>query len=198
MSDQIEPEKGFFEKLGEILNAPLPGTVEAEGKQAPASTEKQGKQAADQEEDGPILERIKEILNTPLPATPTEPSAEVAGDKPVVASDVEALEDQWWERDWDAFRQHQERERQGLNLKQRRDQEAFARYQEQEKMQFDGHQTREFEGFKQQAQWKMNVWGQQIEAMKSGQQAPPQPWGMAPPAPLPGAPLPPWMRKPSN
>ena len=205
MSNQTEDDKGFFEKLGEILNAPLPGTVASGEPPVPDKTEEQGPdQSVAEGEDGSILERIKEILSTPVPGTaspgqaPENPLPEEGKEIPPEseAEKVEVLENQWWERDWEAFRQHQEHERQGFNMKQRRDQESFARYQEQEKQHFDTHQTHEFDVFKQHAQWKMKVWGQQIEAMKAGQQAPPQPWGIVPPPPPPpGMPIPPWLRK---
>ena len=55
-------ETGFFDKLGEILNAPLPGT--ARKQTGPAG-------ATDEDDDESVLERIKDILQQPLPGTTT-------------------------------------------------------------------------------------------------------------------------------
>ena len=211
MSEQKEEESSFFQKLGNILNAPLPGTNPVESK-APEKDK-------ESDDDESLLEYIKEILNAPLPGTisgddeatgtagqsadTTTPPQPVDKEVTAVAEDTSApvteeLSEDWWERDWKAFQAHQERERKGLGLKQRRDQEMFARYQEEEKRRFYVHQELQFEHFKQQQQYKMELWRQQIENMAAGQTAPPRPWVMAPPPPPPpppGAPIPPWMRK---
>jgi hypothetical protein len=56
-----DEDKGIFDRLGEILNAPLPGT------QRPTS---QTRASTDDDDDDSLLERIKDILNAPLPGTP--------------------------------------------------------------------------------------------------------------------------------
>jgi hypothetical protein len=176
----------------------------------------------DEDDEDSILERIKDILQQPLPgtaaagqdstgttppagqATPGTPEAPVteaaATDEP--APDPDKMEENWWDREWDAFRAHQDRERNGFNLKQRRDQETLARYQEQEKMRFDAHQKQEFEVFRRQQQWKLDGWKQRIEQQATGQahapgrMPPPAPWAAMPPGPHPGGFPPPGMRRP--
>ena len=56
-------DKGFFDRLGEILNTPLPGTKTASTTPAPAAP------GSPQDDDGGLLERIRDILSTPLPGT---------------------------------------------------------------------------------------------------------------------------------
>lgn len=206
-------ENGFFDRLGEILNAPLPGT---------------GNQQAgpvDDDDEDSLIEHIKDILKQPLPGTATAgesqeevstttgdaapagksevPPADiaVAGDEP--APDPDAMEENWWDREWDHFRAHQEKERNGFNLKQRRDHETYARYQEQEKQRFDAHQQREFEAFRRQQQWKLDSWRQRIEQQAGvpGQppgRMPPPPWAAMPTGPFPGGFPPPGMRPPPS
>lgn len=59
-----QDERSFFDRLGEILNAPLPGTKAPKAQQTSERTEEISGQ-----EDASLLERIKEILNTPLPGS---------------------------------------------------------------------------------------------------------------------------------
>lgn len=208
-------ESGFFDRLGEILNAPLPGT----GKQQAGPAE-----PVDDDDEDSLLERIKDILKQPLPGTatageqqeevsattgeaaaagkPEAPPADspVSGEEP--APDPDEMEENWWDREWDHFRAHQEKERKGFNLKQRRDQETFARYQEQEKLRFDNHQQHEFEGFRRQQQWKLDGWRQRIEQQAGGAgqapgRMPPPPWAAMPPGRFPGGFPPHGMRPPS-
>jgi hypothetical protein len=143
-----EDNKGFFDRLGEILNAPLPGT---EKPTSPTQV------AADDEDADSLMERIKDILNTPLPGTAEAEMAgeEAAGSTPQTVPtsgaakaqagqagtaapqnyektpelDEDELEEAWWQQDWAEFRAHQAREQNGLDLKQRRDQENFVAYQ---------------------------------------------------------------------
>jgi hypothetical protein len=203
-------DKGFFDRLGEILNAPLPGT------QRPTSQP----QASADDDDDSLLERVKDILNAPLPGTPqveTGNEAPASVGQPGQAGtaapqayektpefDEDELDEAWWKQDWAAFRAHQERERNGLDLKQRRDQEKFVAYQQQEKQRFDGHQQQELEAFTRQQQWRLSAWKQAV-ASSLGQKPPPPPWDMPPGAqmPPPGFPMPgpmggppPWMRPP--
>jgi hypothetical protein len=214
-----DDEKDFFDRLGEILNAPLPGTRKA-GSPTPQASDAE----ADDEES--LLERIKDILTSPLPGTAlpegdesiesadstrpvtagpaadSDPQPEASLAPPVPGA--EELEESWWDRDWAAFQAHQDRERGVFNIKQRRDQETFAKYQEQEKLRFDGHQKQEFELFRRQQQWKLDNWKQQIEQQARrqgpppGWQPPPSPWGaVPPPSPFPGQfPPPPGMFPP--
>lgn len=200
-------DKGFFDKLGEILNAPLPGT------QAPASQT----ETSAGDDDNSMLERIKDILNSPLPGTqqsaPGNETSGVPAGQPGQAGtvttqahektpefDEDELDEAWWKQDWAAFRAHQAQERNGLDLKQRRDQEKFVAYQQQEKQRFDGHQQQEFAAFTHQQQWRLNAWKQAV-ASSPGQKPPPPPWNMPPgqQAIPPGGPIsgpPPWMRPP--
>lgn len=204
-----EEDKGFFDRLGEILNAPLPGTR----RQAPQTQEP----AAD--DDDSILERVKDILNTPLPGTrQAEPGNEAstapAGQQPGTEAqqktpefDEDELDEAWWKQDWTAFRAHQEQERNGLDLKQSSDLEKFKAYQLQEKQRFEGHQQQEFAAFTHQQQWRLNAWKQAVANSPPGQKPPPPPWdmpagGQRPPQgqPMPG-PMggpPPWMRPPGG
>lgn len=208
-----EEDKGFFDKLGEILNAPLPGTQgQTPQPQAPA------------DDDDSVLARIKDILNAPLPGTPPAETenetsaapAEQSGPAGAAASpvqektpefDEDELDEAWWKQDWAAFRAHQEQERNGLDLKQKRDLEKFVAYQLQEKQHFDGHQQQEFAAFTHQQQWRLNAWKQAVVNSPPGQKPPPPPWDVAagsrmPPSGHPargpmGGP-PPWMRPPGR
>ena len=220
-----EEDKGFFDKLGEILNAPLPGTQGPASQQPRASTE--------EEDDDSLLERIKDILNTPLPGTPqAETGSRVPGsvNQQGSASDVgqpgqagteaagqlrektpeldeDDLDEAWWKQDWTAFRAHQGQERNGLDLKQHRDKEKFTAYQQQEKQRIDGHQLQELDAFTRQQQWRLTAWKQAVAASPTGQKPPPPPWDMprGPQMPPPGTPMPgpmggppPWMRPPGR
>jgi hypothetical protein len=203
-----EEDKGFFDRLGDILNSPLPGT------QRPTS---QTQAYTDNDDDDSLLERVKDILNAPLPGTAqSEKGSEAPGGTPVGQADQagaaapqpyqktpeldeDELDESWWKQDWAAFRAHQEREHNGLDLKQRRDQEKFVAYQQQEKQRFDGHQQQELEAFASQQQWRLDAWKQAV-ANSPGQKPPPPPWDMPPGFPMPG-PMggpPPWMRPPSS
>jgi hypothetical protein len=208
-----EDDKGFFDKLGEIFNAPLPGTQRSGS---------QPQVPADDDDDDSLLERIKDVLQTPLPGTPqaesgnqtpgpasTSPAGQptatgtVAPQSPEKTPklDEDDLDEAWWHQDWAGFRAHQERERHGLELKQRRDQEKFAAYQQQESQRFHDHQRQELDAFTRQQQWRLNAWRQAV-ANSPGQKPPPPPWDMGPGAQMmpPGSPMPgpmsgpqPWM-----
>ena len=153
-----EQDKGFFDRLGEIFNAPLPGT------QRPSS---QPPSPADEDDEASVLERVRDILAAPLPGTtpaesgsdvrgpaepqqtplevPTAPASQPQAKTPEL--DEDELDEEWWKQDWAAFRAHQERERNGLDLKQRSDNEKFIAYQQQEKQRFDQHQQQELDAF---------------------------------------------------
>ena len=218
-----EDDKGFFDKLGEILNAPLPGTRKPPSQQPPSSAE-------EKEDDDSLLEHIKDILNTPLPGTrqagsgtDTPDSASPQGSAPGIPAeqtgttatgqlrektpelDEDDLDEAWWQQDWTNFRAHQEQERNGLDLKQRRDLEKFTAYQQQEKQRFEGHQQQELDAFKHQQQWRLGAWKQAVANSPPGQKPPPPPWNMpqGPGMMPPGSPMPgpmsgpqPWMRPP--
>ncbi len=209
-----EQDKGFFDRLGEIFNAPLPGT------ERPASPP-QG--SADENHEDSVLERIRDILATPLPGTsqaegdkeargpaqpqPSQPELSTAPAPQAQAKtpelDEDELDEAWWKQDWAAFRAHQERERNGLELKQRGDYEKFMAYQQQEKQRFDQHQQQELEAFTRQQHWRLKTW-QQALASSPGHKPPPPPWNMPPGAPMmPGYPgpgpmsgPPPWLHPP--
>jgi hypothetical protein len=252
-------DKGFFDRLGELLNTPLPGTQASPSEDSgPATT------PAETDADAGLLAHIRDILNAPLPGTvpaessggqvqpsapapSREPSTEGTGrapsppstSGPVSGSATEArpmpdtgeqmqppapdlaedvLEEDWWRRDWDAFKAHQAQEGRGLELKQSQDREKFAAFQEQERRRFAAHQGQEEAAFRQHQQWKLNTWRQYQEALKSGRPVPPPPFALPPGAPMPpgmpvppgmsprgpmpwpmggpGMPLPPWMRRP--
>ena len=55
-----EQEKSFFDRLGELLNSPLPGT-EASPSVATSTAKK--------DDDSSLIDRVKDILNTPLPGS---------------------------------------------------------------------------------------------------------------------------------
>lgn len=157
-----EEEKGIFDRLGEILNAPLPGT--------------------------PQVETRNETSGAPV-GQPGQAAPQASEKTPEF--DEDELDEAWWKQDWAAFRAHQQKDRNGLDLKQRRDQENFVAYQQQEKQRFDGHQQ----------QWRLNAWKQAV-ARSPGQKTPPPPWDMPagaqmiPPMPGPMGGPPPWMRPP--
>ena len=150
MSD--EGDRGFFERLGEILNAP-PSGIDRSG------TRKNTEGTIEDDEDS-LLDRVKDILNQPLPGTEIPRNAETPpvdtggkGGKPARSGaapqqspglDADDLDEDWWGRDWDAFRQHQKRKRQGFNTKQRGDQKRSTRYQKQERTRFDTHQKQDW------------------------------------------------------
>ena len=196
-----DEEKGFFDKLGDILNAPLPGT--------PGPASQPTSSSPQDNDDDSLLERVKDILNTQLPGTPQtetgtpavqsgQAGTETAPQEKTPELDEDDLDEAWWKQDWAAFRAHQEQERNGLDLKQRRDQEKFAAYQQQEKQRFDGHQQQEFEAFVHQQSWRQAAWKQAVAGSPPGQKPPPPPWNMpsGSPMPDPGGGPPPWMRRP--
>ena len=204
-----EEDKGFFDKLGEILNAPLPGT------QGPASQQTQSSTRED--DDDSLLERVKDILNAQLPGTPQTETSTPAGPSDQAGTeaapqhektpelDEDDLDEAWWKQDWATFRAHQEQERNGLDLKQRGDQEKFAAYQQQEKQRFDGHQQQEFKAFVHMQSWRQAAWNQAVAGSPPGHKPPPPPWNMpsgsqmmppGSPMPGPGGGPPPWMRRP--
>ena len=201
-----EEEKGFFDKLGDILNAPLPGTPGPASQPTPPSSQ--------DDDDDSMLARIKDILNTQLPGTPQTETSTSAGQAGTVAAarvktpelDEDDLDEAWWKQDWAAFRAHQEQERNGLDLKQRGDLEKFTAYQQQEKQRFEGHQQQEFEAFVHMQSWRQAAWKQALAGSPPGQKPPPPPWNMPtggsqmqPPGPPMSGPAggpPPWMRPP--
>jgi len=218
-----EEEKGFFDKLGEILNAPLPGSEGTPAQQPRSST--------DEDDDDTLLERIKDILNAPLPGTPQADSGEeaVPADQQGPAAEAGAgqagtqaaapprektpeideddLDEAWWKQDWSAFRAHQTQQRNGLELKQQRDQEKFTAYQQQEKQRFEAHQQQEFESFVHMQGWRQAAWKQALATSPPGQKPPPPPWNMPPGSQRmpPGPPMAgagnsaaPWMRPPGR
>ncbi len=198
-----KPEKSFFDRLGELLNQPLPGTeAKNDAAKAPAKNENEDSKEND---DDSLLARIRDILNTPLPGSETL-DKQIAEAKPqdILPEISEAdVQENWWETDWAEFKAHQEQDRKGLNMKQRMDQEDFAKYQEQERTQFEAFQAKEFELFQAQQQAKLYwIQDQQMKAAM-GQQAAlvaEMPGAMIPPpapvAPLPPEmPTPPWMKK---
>ena len=228
-------DKGFFDRLGEILNAPLPGTKTASTTPAPAAP------GSPQDDDGGLLERIRDILSTPLPGTtvpgggtpggaqaaevaaetqaqgqPMAPAAQsgtpVPGEAPPAAQagvpqptqqmapsapdlSKDALSEDWWQRDWAAFKAHRSEEGRGFDLKQEQDRAKLAAFQGQEQQRFAAHQQQEEAMFRQHQQWKLNVWHQYQQALQSGRQVPPPPFALPPNAP-PGAPMPPGMMPP--
>ena len=210
-----DQDKGFFDRLGEIFNAPLPGT------QRPTA---QTQRTADEDDETSLLERVRDILATPLPGTTQAESGSDLGapdqsqqPPPEVSTapapqpraktpelDEDELDEEWWQQDWAAFRAHQARERDGLDLKQRGDYEKFTAYQQQEKQRFDEHQQQELEAFTHQQHWRLNAWKQAL-ANSPGHKPPPPPWGMPPgaprmppdyPGPGPMGGPPPWVRAP--
>lgn len=205
-----DEDKGFFDKLGEILNAPLPGT------QGPASQQTQS--SSQDDDDDSLLERVKDILNAQLPGTPQEDTSIPAGQsgqggtktapqEKTPELDEDDLDEAWWKQDWANFRAHQTQERNGLELKQRGDQEKFAAYQQQEKQRFEGHQQQELDAFMHMQSWRQAAWQQAVAGSPPGQKPPPPPWNMPPgsqmmppgsamPGPAGGPPQ--WMRPPGT
>ena len=187
-------KKSFFERMGDILNAPMPGT-EAKPKTKLPSDIKEG-------DDESLLARIKDILNTPLPGSETldKQVAEANPGFDIFPEISEAdVQENWWETDWAEFKAHQDQDRKGLNMKQRVDQEDFAKYQEQERSQFEAYQAKEFELFQAQQQAKLYwIQDQQMKAAMGEESAIPvaEMSGALIPPPAPIAPLPPEMPTP--
>ena len=202
-----QEDKGFFDKLGEILNAPLPGA------KGPAAQQKQS--SPEDDDDDSLLARVKDILNAQLPGTPQAESSTPAAQPgqtgtaapPVIEKtpelDEDDLDEAWWKQDWAAFRAHQKQEHSGLDLKQRGDLEKFSAYQQQDKQHFDRHQQQEFEAFLHMQGWRKAAWNQAVAGSPPGQKPPPPPWNMptGQRMPPPGSPMagpggapPPWMR----
>jgi hypothetical protein len=176
---QEEQQKSFFERMGELLNTPLPGTTRS-------TTPLETTETSTSIDDDSLLARVKNILNTPLPGSEALDKKLAEATLPEI-TDADVQEN-WWETDWKAFKAHQEQDRKGLNGKQRQDQTSFAEYQEQERFQFEMYQAQEFDLFQQQQQAKLNWIQEQQLAQAAGVQV----TGMIPPAP-PAAPLPPEM-----
>lgn len=113
MSEQSTHDNVFFKKLGEILNAPLPGT------EKPVQDSHSAEPPAD---DDSLIDYIKDILNRPLPVevsdsteglpevvtTPTEVGSEQSPLSSTPETSSEEMGENWWERDWEAFQQHQD------------------------------------------------------------------------------------------
>ena len=188
-----EQKKSFFERMGEILNAPLPGTeADKASDQAAldsASSNDSGKKTP--VDDDSLLSRIKDILNTPLPGNDILEGQLVDLEASAVEITEADVTENWWEDDWAVFKAHQEQDRKGLNIKQRQDQEGFAQYQELEREQFNTYQAKEFELFQAQQQAKIS-W---IQHQQLAQAAGVEVAGAVPP-PAPVAPLPPEMPTP--
>jgi len=185
-----ENKKSFFEHMGEILNAPLPGTQSESIPTTGASPDDATKEKADVNDDS-LLARIKDILNTPLPGNDILEGKLVDLEASTVEITEADVTENWWEDDWAVFKAHQEQDRKGLNMKQRQDQEGIAQYQELEREQFNAYQAKEFELFQAQQQAKIS-W---IQHQQLAQAAGVQVAGAVPP-PAPVAPLPPEMPSP--
>jgi hypothetical protein len=199
-----DENKGFFDKLGEILNAPLPGTH--------GTTSKPTQSSPNESDDNTLLERIKDILNAQLPGTQEAESSTPAGQSgqadteaaPQIQEktpelDEDDLDEAWWKQDWAAFRAHQKQEHIGLDMKQRGDLEKFAAYQQQEKQRFEAHQQQEFAAFVHMQSWRLAAWKQAVAGSPPGHNpVPPPPWNMPPGSPMsgPGGGPHPWMRPP--
>jgi len=146
-------EKSFFDRLGELLNAPLPGTKKNSN-----------------DTDVSIEDRIKDMLN---PASADVNAADQAVVQPKLVP--EGMQGNWWEKALNDFAAHQEKDRGAFNNKQIHDQKVFADYQVQEKAQFDNFQKNEFETF-----WA-NIEKQSGNRPSSAPAAPPPPGSFNPP-----------------
>ena len=179
-------QKSFFEKMGEILNSPLPGTVSND-----TAKSDQAKKSDTAVGDDSLLARIKDILNTPLLGSDTLKGQVVDLEKSTIEISEADVQENWWETDWAEFKAHQDQDRKGLTMKQQMDQAGFAEYQVQEREQFEAYQSSEFALFQAQQQAKL-VWiqEQQMKQAVGGEVT-----GMLPPTP-PVAPLPPEMPTP--
>lgn len=209
MQQADSQKKSFFERMGEILNAPLPGTEAGTEATTKPATQKKADSNGIELDDGSLLaedsllQRIKDILNTPLPGSD-------ALNKQTYPTSLEDLKleiteedfsENWWDTEWEAFKAHQAQDRKGLNMKQRQDQEWFAQYQEQERFQFEMYQMQEFDIFQSQQQAKMNWVLEAQVASPAGEQS--VQYGIVPPpAPVmplpPQMPIPPWMKVPDD
>jgi hypothetical protein len=187
MKDQ---QKSFFEKMAEVLNSPLPGTMGKPAQSPDLSVDANIESQGDEKNDS-LLSRIKDILNTPLPGSGDLTGQVVDLEKKAIEITESDVQENWWETDWAEFKAHQDQDRKGLTMKQQMDQSNFAEYQVQEREQFETYQNSEFELFQAQQQAKL-VWiqEQQLQQAIGGEVA-----GMLPPAP-PVAPLPPEMPTP--
>ena len=190
MKDQ---QKTFFEKMAEILNSPLPGTMAKPAQTPDLSVDAKLEPQVDKKEDS-LLARIKDILNTPLPGSDHLTGQVLDLEKKPIEITESDVQKNWWETDWAEFKAHQDQDRKGLTMKQQMDQSNFAQYQVQERDQFEAYQASEFELFQAQQQAKL-VWiqEQQLQQAIGGEVV-----GMLPPAPpvaplAPEMPTPPWI-----
>ncbi|MEE9446275.1 MAG: hypothetical protein V3V19_11490 [Cocleimonas sp.] len=183
-----EQQKNFFEKMGEILNAPLPGTMPSDATKADRAKKAGTNSGGNAGDDGSLLARIKDILNTPLPGGDALKGQVVDLEKNTIEISESDVQENWWETDWAEFKAHQDLDRKGLTMKQQMDQTGFAEYQIQEREQFEAYQSSEFALFQAQQQAKL-VW---IQEQQMQQAAGVEVVGMLPPTP-PVAPLPPQM-----
>ncbi|MCG6940510.1 MAG: hypothetical protein LJE69_04595 [Thiohalocapsa sp.] len=187
-------DRGFFDRLAELLNTPLTGVGQGahSGQPVPGLALPQG------EEDEGLLARVRDILNAPPPGSPggMQPTAAArTAQGPDAEEGLAELEPDWWDRDWEAFLAHQERERRGFGVKQRQDQERFAAFQQEEKRRFDAHQQQEIAHFKQHQQRRLHALTKQMQGSRFRMPPTLPRFGFPPPAPgaMPPGPMP-WMR----
>lgn len=197
MSDSAE-EKGFFERMGEILNSGLPGTTPA-----PSS-------ATEEEDDDSLLARIRDVLEQPLPGTqapdatlppaveapPAAPGAQAPGSwrgqpqpqtpaPPIAPAPAgQAPTADWQQQDQARFDQHQERERAGFQARQQQELAAFQRYQAEQSRQFAAGQGRELALFHRHQQARLQGW-QGPPPGAPGFAPPMGAWPPGPPGPRP-------------
>lgn len=206
-------ERGFFDRLGEILNGTLPGTAQPLPKGAAPKPEV--------EDDDSIFDRIREILEQPLPGTekpqaeppvvasaptsdelegPPEPPARPAPQQPQVtapsappgstASGGPAQGDKpdWYQQEMARFDEHQRSEKAALEARQQQELEAFRRYQQNQDINFEAHQAREREVFQRHQEGRLAAWHQQTQGAYPGGPYPPG-WAPGAPPPPAGAPV---------
>ncbi len=203
MAEKID-EKGFFEKLSEILSAPLPGTEEAP-QPLPKGADAVGRDVGD---DDSLFDRIRDVLASPVEAAEAA-DARDAHDKPVASGDVSAdapsrpasttttADDElpeWYRFELARFEEYQAAERRKLSERQRQEMAAFQRYQQTQMRNFGNHQLTELNAFHRHQSARLEAWKQMgAGGRPAGVVVPPGwPAGMPPPPGWrPGMPLPP-------
>jgi len=91
----------IFETIGDILNAPLPGTAPKSKETKPPAPVKTRRESADEDTDT-VFEKIIEALNKPLPGTSDKTETdEEARDLPKEIKDVEDAYEAKEVNDWE-------------------------------------------------------------------------------------------------
>jgi hypothetical protein len=106
----------------DILSTPLPGTTKSGGAASPEADALAAEAGPTSPSAAPPPSASPADARAGAPPDATPPPAESSTQPPELPQD---LEPEWWEREWEAFFDHQDRERRGFRVKQRQDQEKL-------------------------------------------------------------------------